>query len=212
MTFCEIWNSLHEVHGRSAIVGSNAKDDEGYYSSGMNDVNNIESMVGSLLGLRVLDYGCGDGRVSFHLKDRCKSLVCADASSIILDKCRQRVPKAVCELVEWPKEMKEDRFDIVYAGAVVFHLTDVETFSLILQIYRKLVDGGKFVFNFCNLFHSYYNALLYSKAIAVDWKHPWPWVPQNGKSICHFAETVAKYRYVNILKDETINPFIVLVK
>lgn len=211
MSFKELWNRLHVEHGVAAIVGGGHWTEELYTQSGLTDADRIEKLIGGFGEKRVLEYGCGDGRIAEHVVSRCTSMTCADASNLILARCKERVPGARHALTDWPSLLK-GKFDCAYAMAVAYHLTDVETLRFIAEMADLLPTGGVLLFDFCNIFHPSYVDLVRKKATLGDWKTPWPWVAQDGESLLHSATQAFGYAKGTILDPDSQQPWIRLVK
>jgi SAM-dependent methyltransferase len=215
MSFAELWDRLHREHGVAAVVGTSAAGQGAayYLDSGASDLRRVETAAGRRAdGLRVLDYGCGDGRVAYHTAAVAGSLVCADASGDVLARCRTRLAglSAQTAQVEWPGGLADDlRFDLVYSLAVAYHLTDLETFRLVRDVLPRLAPGGVFVFDICNVLHADYGALLVKKTEVVDWKQPWPWVAQDAASIVRVA-LLFGYASAEVPDPDARQPLVVL--
>lgn len=210
MTFQTIWNDLHAQYGYGAVVGQGVWTEESYNNSGIHAARVVEEHLGGFEGKRVLEYGCGDGRIAQHVVAKCQSLACADASSLILDKCRLKVPLATHHLAEWPYEVPGE-FDAIYAVAVAYHLTDVEVFRFMSEMKNKLAPGGRLAFDFCNVFHPSYQNLLRLKASSGDWKVPWPWVPMDGATLAHVAGVLG-YTEVKVCAPDNPQPWMELTR
>jgi 2-polyprenyl-3-methyl-5-hydroxy-6-metoxy-1,4-benzoquinol methylase len=211
-SFEETWNKLHKDHGLAAIVGElNVKEDDLYFKTGRDTFEYISEFA-DFTGKRVLDYGCGNGRIAKSSVSVCRELVCADASGEILERCSNNVPKASFVKSEMPRNVsKTPSFDICYSMSVIYHLTDIETYVLMDDVRNLLFRGGILIFDYCNLFHKTYEDVLNRKISLQDWKKPWPWVPQNGDSIVRVAELIG-YRVLHHDKKDDVQPLLVLQK
>jgi trans-aconitate methyltransferase len=208
MSFQELWNRLHQEHGRKAIVGGNARDEDGYRASGFHGADRLEVITGSLDGKACIDYGCGDGRVSEHVADRCRQLVCVDASNDILETCKVRLAgktNVVFARADWPRELPKSNSDVAYAMSVAYHLTDLQTFILMRDMLGLLGRGGMFVFDFCNVHHDHFDRLLTLKMSEGDWSKPWPWVVQDGATLQRVALLVG-YKSAEIISPNRAQP------
>lgn len=208
----ETWDRLHVEHGRPAIVGTTMSDEQ-YSRSGAATADRIEALVGALAGRDVLDYGAGDGRVAEHVAPRARSLICADASEIVLDRLRTRLSSVPAYRTEFPRDLPEGlEFDVVYSSAVLYHLTNVQAFAVIADVYARLRPGGMFAFDYCNLYDPFYVDVLRGKIAARDWAIPWPWVPQSGADLAYVATRVVGFAEARRPAPDSIQPWIVLVK
>jgi SAM-dependent methyltransferase len=91
---------------------------------------------------RVLDLGCGDGAFAEQLLDAGCVVTMADVAGEALRRARARAPGAeAVQLVEGaPLPFAEDVFDVVWAGEVLEHVSDVV--GLLAEVRRVLRWGG----------------------------------------------------------------------
>jgi ubiquinone/menaquinone biosynthesis C-methylase UbiE len=89
---------------------------------------------------RVLDLGCGDGRLSGEL--RAESLTLADVSAVALERARHRLPDArVAELSpDAPLPFEDSEFELVLCAETLEHVRDVQL--LLSEARRVLAPGG----------------------------------------------------------------------
>lgn len=106
--------------------------------------------LGEISGKRVLDLGCGDGGLSFHLIDRGAEVVGLDISPGMTAVCRRRIerfrPEAEIKLVAAPLEesgLGTDSFDLIVGKWILHHL---DTGPASKEIQRLLKPGGRGVF------------------------------------------------------------------
>jgi SAM-dependent methyltransferase len=90
---------------------------------------------------RVLDLGCGDGRLTAEL--RASEVVAADVSPVALGRAATRLPDA--SLVELepdePLSLPDGGFDLVLCAETIEHVRDVQL--LLSEARRVLVPGGR---------------------------------------------------------------------
>jgi SAM-dependent methyltransferase len=90
---------------------------------------------------RVLDLGCGDGRLSALLT--ADELTLADVSPVALERARRRLPQA--RLVELdpdtPLPLGDGTFDLVLCAETLEHIRDVQLF--LSEIRRVLTPAGR---------------------------------------------------------------------
>jgi len=89
---------------------------------------------------RVLDLGCGDGRLTAELD--AAELTAADVSPVALERARSRVPDArVVELEpDAPLPFEDGSFEAVLLAETIEHVRDVQL--LLSEVRRVLVPGG----------------------------------------------------------------------
>ena len=89
---------------------------------------------------RVLDLGCGDGRLSAELD--AAELTAADVSPTALERARRRLPGArVVELEpDAPLPFDDGAFDLVLCSETIEHVRDVQL--LLSEVRRVLRPGG----------------------------------------------------------------------
>ena len=104
----------------------------------------------------VLDYGCGDGRLTDELSGRRIDTVGYDPDADIISRCLERGGRAAYggrELLE--RLFAEDvRFDVVVCGRVLCTIADHAEFDGVLTDLRRLVsESGTALVAVCNPFH-----------------------------------------------------------
>jgi SAM-dependent methyltransferase len=113
------------------------------------DVHGEADLVASLGQQRVLDAGCGTGRVAIELARRGIDVVGVDIDSRMLAVARDKAP-----LIEWVEadlaEVDIDRtFDgIVLAGNVMIFVTPGTEAAVVANLAHHLADGGLLVAGF----------------------------------------------------------------
>lgn len=89
---------------------------------------------------RVLDLGCGDGRLTTYLG--AAALTAADVSPVALQRARSRLPGAsIVELEpDAPLPFDDGAFDLVLCAETIEHVRDVQL--LLSEVRRVLRPGG----------------------------------------------------------------------
>ena len=116
----------------------------------------------------VLDYGCGDGRLTEYLASRGVDVVGYDPDPACISRCLERGSRASYggrELLE--RLFAENaRFDKVVCGRVLCTIADDSEFKEVLANLRRLVSGsGTVLVAVCNPFH------LFTESTELAGKH-----------------------------------------
>lgn len=120
-----------------------------YYEKDYEYLNSFEKdsvfiFLGDLKRKKVLDIGCGTGRLIGFMNDRGAEITACDISEEMLNIVRKKFPKIEtvnAEIEELP--FKDGDFDVAVAAFVIVHLKDLdEAFE---EVYRVLKDGGYFI-------------------------------------------------------------------
>lgn len=120
-------------------------------------VESGQRAVGSLAGLlakhgifldvmcgRVLDFGCGCGRVIRHLRHLPAELHGCDSNPVAVEWCHEHLPFArfAVNALETPLDYDANSFDLVYALSVFTHLPERLQSFWMGQMRRVLKPGG----------------------------------------------------------------------
>lgn len=107
------------------------------------------SILGDIKGKKILDVGCGDGRLTEWLLMSGAEVYAADISGNMIKKIEGKFSKIkafVCDIKEMPFE--DNFFDLVISAFVIVHLKTLpEAFD---EVYRVLKPGGSFVLSNIN--------------------------------------------------------------
>jgi ubiquinone/menaquinone biosynthesis C-methylase UbiE len=96
-------------------------------------------------GRRVLDLGCGDGRVTGELSRAGVEVVGVDPSAVALERARSAHPglEFVAPGADGSLPLGDSEFDVVVCLHVLEHVADTQT--LLSEARRVLVPGGRMV-------------------------------------------------------------------
>ena len=101
--------------------------------------------------LRVLDLGCGDGRLAalvLGARSSVTEVVAVDASPPMLERARERFSaEARVSVLEWSLNDPIEglgRFDVIVSGFAIHHLEDERKQALFQEIAGRLTPGGVF--------------------------------------------------------------------
>ena len=155
----KIWDSIGATDAYFAVysvekyLDSNlneaAKDD--FFSSGFEYVEKLWVDLERIFGFeprpkRVLDFGCGVGRLLFPLADRSEHAVGVDISQSMLQEARVRAAERGIEnveLMETDAFMRSSQtFDLIHSFIVLQHIDPHEGMEIIKRSAEMLEDGG----------------------------------------------------------------------
>ncbi len=135
-------SALREVEQGYDLYAKQYDESQGYLDSF--ERYDLFEMLGEVKGLRVLDLGCGTGRMSEYLIKFGAEVVGLDISEEMLKIARKKLPKV--EFVQGDSDklpFEDDSFDMVVASFLVVHLPTMDaTFD---EAYRVLKPGGNFI-------------------------------------------------------------------
>lgn len=111
------------------------------------------AFVGKLLplsGRRIIDVGCGYGRLAECYMDRFQQVILVDGSISLLrqafEKTRGQAIYVACDVTHLPFQAAS--FDAVLMIRVFHHIDDSR--ACLSELHRLLCNDGRFVFSYCN--------------------------------------------------------------
>jgi ubiquinone/menaquinone biosynthesis C-methylase UbiE len=113
-------------------------------------------------GDKVLDFGCGSGRLVGFFCGKYKSYVGVDISQKLIDIAKQRYHSEKTNFVKLSNDFsrlpfKDSYFDIVFSIAVFHHFPSREyALDVVDELHRVLKPGGKIVITVWNLWQKQY--------------------------------------------------------
>ena len=162
-TYRDFWNevSTTRLGANFAVVGTAFDEDptdESLILHGQPEVQIIAHKLRVSTQSRVLEIGCGVGRLAFHMAGLCGSYVGSDISANMLaiaaENCRSRENVEFVELEETrPLPFPDSSFDAVFSQAVFIHLDREDCYRYMREAFRVLRPGGRAYFQFFNLLH-----------------------------------------------------------
>lgn len=111
----------------------------------------VERLLRDVNGSRVLDAGCGTGRVAIELAARGCSVVGVDADGRMLDTARAKAPEldwVEADLADPPERLGGDFDVIVLAGNVMIFLAPGSEAAVLAALAARLRPGGLLVAGF----------------------------------------------------------------
>lgn len=145
----------------------------------------VAGLLGDISGKRVLDLGCGDGRLTQELADKGADVVGIDASDSMIDAAKAKGLEAyVMDALDMAYEAE---FDSIFTNATLHWIPDHP--RLAKNVFRALRSGGEFV----GEFGGHGNVAAINTAVrATLAKHGLPW---SGKKPVIYP-SVRKFRSV----------------
>lgn len=126
----------------AAIHPTRGIDEDTYWNSGKNQA----ALLGTVLpdGCKVIDFGCGDGRVAIPLRALGYDVTAVDASQNMLDRLNQRDPD-MQTLLNPSRDLYGQlgkKVDAVVALAVLIHHGYADCLDLLAELRQAVKLGG----------------------------------------------------------------------
>jgi len=104
------------------------------------------------VGDRVLDIGCGPGKMTQAVQEKEAQVTGVDFSNVIIEKAEARNVEVVkCDVDSEPLPFGEDTFDLVILTQTIEHLFNFH--RVMGEIHRVLAPGGRLVLSIPNIAH-----------------------------------------------------------
>lgn len=129
----------------SAIHPTRAVDEDAYWNSGRNQAGFIGTVLPD--GCKVVDFGCGDGRVAIPLRELGYDVTAVDASQNMLDRLNQRDP-SMLTLLNPGRDLYGQlgkKVDAVVALAVLIHHGYADCLDLLAELRQAVKLGGTLI-------------------------------------------------------------------
>ena len=144
-----VWDSVATNLGDARVSVCGSPDDDEWERTGQVSAATIAQVTSMTVNDRVLEIGCGAGRVGLHLAPACREWVGADVSANMLDFARQSLADSGVLNVAFQQLHGSDlrafadaTFDVVYCTAVFMHLDEWDRFRYVTEMFRVLKPGG----------------------------------------------------------------------
>lgn len=124
----------------SAIHPLRGVSEDAYWNSGTNQAALLSTAIPD--GAKVIDYGCGDGRVAIPLRAAGYDVTAVDSSQAMLDRLTARDPDMPVLLSRGTDlaELYGKKADVIVSLAVLIHYSYADALDLITQM-RATVNG-----------------------------------------------------------------------
>ncbi|MFP4055122.1 MAG: class I SAM-dependent methyltransferase [Phycisphaerae bacterium] len=125
---------------------------ERFFATGRRHVDKLWRLLDQRMALdprpgRALDFGCGVGRVTFALAERCGKVVGADVSPAMLQRARDHAARLEVPNVTFARSDDslvgiDGRFDLVHSYIVFQHIPPARGLPIVSQLLGRLNPGG----------------------------------------------------------------------
>ncbi len=142
MTAEDVIKAWDQPEARQAIHPTRGISEDAYDASGVAQAELLAADIPA--GARVLDFGCGDGRVAIPMRKLGYEVTGADASPNMLAALADRDPDLVTfqsDGTDFGKHLGRRKFDAVYCLAVLIH-HDYATGEALVGRLRSVVRKG----------------------------------------------------------------------
>jgi ubiquinone/menaquinone biosynthesis C-methylase UbiE len=109
----------------------------------------VRSLLGDLSHSRILDLGCGDGRLSLQYLSPTNDITLVDVSANMLEIARTRTPAALASRIKYinadfHRYQADELFDVVICVGVLAHVVSIE--DTVAKVAGFLRPGGRCIF------------------------------------------------------------------
>jgi len=152
-----VWNNLSGTFADALFfVGYLGEDEKAIRSNGKTTAEFLRSALQIEPTDRVLEIGCGVGRIGRELAPLCAEWHGSDISGNMIRFARARtedIPNIILHELPEPNLsiFNDGYFDCVYSTIVFMHLDKAEMFNYMRETYRVLAPGGRAYFDTYNI-------------------------------------------------------------
>lgn len=153
----------------------------------------LEKLLGNLKGKRVLDIGCGTGRIIQMLREKGAEIVALDISEEMVNTVRRKFPDLECVVGDSDElPFKDESFDLVLGLFWIVHLGNLR--ASFDEVYRVLKKGGRFILSNINQ----------RKAPKLNTKSGEKIVIESYYHIPKKVVEALEYSYFDVVRDEFV--------
>jgi 2-polyprenyl-3-methyl-5-hydroxy-6-metoxy-1,4-benzoquinol methylase len=138
----DVIKAWDQPEARGAIHPTRGVSEDAYWASGQAQAELLAADIPA--GVKVLDFGCGDGRVAIPLRALGYEVTGVDASASMLTALAERdpdLPTFQSDGTDFGKHLGRRKFDAVYCLAVLIH-HDYETGEQLIENLRAVTKKG----------------------------------------------------------------------
>lgn len=150
--------------------------EDAYWQSGREQADMLADVIPA--GARVLDYGCGDGRVAIPMADLGYEVTAVDSSQTMLDRLTARAPEMTTVHADadgLARHFGRRRVDAVYCLAVLIHHSYEDCLHIIRKLRAVTKTGGLLILDWPTSDHP---------AEADSWIGVTTWSPEQQAQAC----------------------------
>jgi ubiquinone/menaquinone biosynthesis C-methylase UbiE len=146
--YAEVWNSLADSQQIPRVALLDVPDDEPLGPSTSQCLENLQELAGVCRTDRVLEIGCGSGRIGMKLAPLCLEWTGADISPKMLSLAASRLSTLqnvrFTQLEDrYLEKFQASSFDVVYITSVLGHLDEIDRWRYVEEAFRVLRPGGR---------------------------------------------------------------------
>lgn len=150
------WEIIGLKKEKAFQMMDNSKTEEEIQKSGKEVAERLRKALNIDKEKRVLEIGCGVGRIGKFLAENCKEWVGVDISKNLLKIAKKRLKNLSNIKLKYIKNanlsiFEDNCFDVVYSHIVFLHLEKEDMWNYILEAKRVLKPYGIFYFDTFNL-------------------------------------------------------------
>jgi ubiquinone/menaquinone biosynthesis C-methylase UbiE len=165
-TYGRSWDNLARHDALGAIC--DGADPESFEAYGREHGERLRALIQP--EWRVLDFGCGVGRLETYLAPHCREMHGVDVSAEMVTRARARlagVGNVRFHQLDGPSlpMFADGFFDFALAFLVFHHVAKQDTYLVLREFRRVLRPGGRFFVNFPNLTAARYTEVFHDYAL-----------------------------------------------
>lgn len=146
------WNELAVSSDASKHYVAGYTEESKLEKTASKIISVMQETVGISSNDKILEIGCGVGRVGKPLSDLCAEWIGCDISANMLSHARERLKgKGNVSFIELSTvglaEIPDDSVDLVYCTVVFMHLYEWDRYKYVKEAFRVLKPGGRCFFD-----------------------------------------------------------------